>query len=221
MTARTRLFLSTAALGAGLVVAATPLSAAGKVNTAPSAEPVRVVGAEDSAVTGTVMASDAEGDLLFFALATRPSSGRASIDAKTGVFTYTPRANFHGSDAFDVDIGDGRVATRVTVSVIVEPINDAPVGAAQSLTTREDTPVSGQVAATDVDGDVLTFKVESPAGKGTVRIDEKTGSFTYTPSPDAHGDDAFTVAVADGTTNVVVTFTVKVASVNDAPTSAS
>jgi VCBS repeat-containing protein len=59
--------------------------------------------------------------------------------------------------------------------------------------------------------------VSTTPTKGRVDLDPQTGSFTYTPTADIHGDDAFTVMVSDGTVTAQAEVTVKVASVNDAP----
>jgi len=40
-------------------------------------------------------------------------------------------------------------------------VNDAPVALDDAFTTDEDTPASGTLVATDVDGDTLTYSVVS------------------------------------------------------------
>src|SRR5690606_1755702 len=66
-----------------------------------------------------------------------------------------------------------------------------------SLTTPEATPISNQVDGTDVDGDDLIFSLDSGPQNGTVEV-PPDGRFTYTPDPDYHGPDEFTVLVDDG-----------------------
>ncbi|MAK64624.1 MAG: hypothetical protein CMF75_07800, partial [Maricaulis sp.] len=75
--------------------------------------------------------------------------------------------------------------------------NTPPVGEDAAVTTPEDTPVSGTVTATDVDGDDLTFTLEGGASNGTVTVNPD-GSYEYTPNTDYNGDDSFTVTVDDG-----------------------
>ncbi|MFZ7823860.1 Ig-like domain-containing protein [Priestia sp. 40] len=58
----------------------------------------------------------------------QPINGVVTIDSDTGIFTYTPNANFTGSDAFVVYITDnlgGNATSSVIVTVI--PINDPPI----------------------------------------------------------------------------------------------
>jgi large repetitive protein len=89
--------------------------------------------------------------------------------------------------------------------------NDPPVGEDASVTTPEDTPVSGTVTATDVDGDDLTFTLDGGPSNGTVTVNPD-GSYEYVPNADYNGGDSFTVTVDDGqggtdtiTVNVTVT----------------
>ena len=68
---------------------------------------------------------------------------------------------------------------------------------ATPVTTQEDAPVNGNVTATDVDGDALTFSKDSDPSHGTV-VFSPDGTYMYTPAPDYHGDDSFTISVSDG-----------------------
>jgi VCBS repeat-containing protein len=105
----------------------------------------------------------------------------------------------------------------VTVDVTVTPVNDAPVGQGDAVETPEDTPVSGAVTGSDVDGDELTFTLEDGPAHGTVTVNED-GTYTYTPDADYTGDDSFTVTVDDGNGGTdTVTVDVTVTPVNDAP----
>ncbi|KKI11524.1 hypothetical protein XA67_24440, partial [Comamonas thiooxydans] len=86
------------------------------------------------------------------------------------------------------------------------------------LTTPEDTPVSGKVVGTDVDGDTLTYTEGSPPQHGTVTIDPNTGEYIYTPGKDYNGSDSFTVVVDDGQGGKVTsTVNITVTPVNDEP----
>jgi hypothetical protein len=78
----------------------------------------------------------------------------------------------------------------------LEPANQAPVAAAQSITTSEDSPVSIQLAATDKDGDALTYSVVTAPSKGT--LSGTAPNLTYTPSADFNGTDSFTFRANDG-----------------------
>ena len=194
------------------------------VNDAPVAQADTAVSTdEDTPLTGVVTATDVDSDSLSFALASggAPSNGSVTVAANGG-YTYTPGANFNGADAFTVSVSDGKGGTdTVVVNVTVTAVNDAPVAQADAaVSTTEDTPLTGVVTATDVDGDSLSFALASGGApsNGSVTV-ASNGGYTYTPGANFNGVDAFTVSVSDGkggTDTVVVNVTVT--AVNDAPT---
>src|SRR5690349_6391972 len=75
------------------------------------------------------------------------------------------------------------------------PQQRPPVVGDAVLATDEDTPVSHDMQAVDPDGTDLTLTAGAPS-HGTVAVDRLR--ITYTPAPDYHGPDTFTVAVSDG-----------------------
>ena len=50
-------------------------------------------------------------------------------------------------------------SNTATVSLSINPVNDAPSADNLSLQTAEDTPVLTVLAGSDIDGDTLTFTV--------------------------------------------------------------
>ena len=78
-------------------------------NQYPTTEPSITTQSADGVVTGTLGASDPEGDRLVYTVVGKPSLGRVSIDQSTGAFTYTPAvdfASYGGTDAFTVSVSD-------------------------------------------------------------------------------------------------------------------
>jgi VCBS repeat-containing protein len=191
------------------------------VNDAPfTAATGTAAGNEDTTITGSITASDVDGDALSYAITTTAANGSVSINASTGAYSYTPVANFNGTDTFTVTVSDGNggSATQV-VTVTVNPVNDAPVTAATGTAVgNEDTVITGLVTATDIDGNALSYAITGAAANGTVSINASTGAYSYTPAPNFNGTDTFTVTVSDGsggTATQVVTVTIN--PVNDAP----
>ncbi|MBJ9986804.1 tandem-95 repeat protein, partial [Acinetobacter sp. S40] len=135
---------------------------------------------EDTPKTGKILnVTDPDGDSLVYTVTKKPTHGTVTFDPATGSYTYTPNANYHGSDSFEVTVSDGNGGTTtVTVPVTISSVNDAPTASADPLTTAEDTAVTGQVVAQDVDGDSLTYGVSTPAANGTVTLDPATGSYS-------------------------------------------
>ncbi|HIF9086428.1 TPA: tandem-95 repeat protein, partial [Photobacterium damselae] len=187
------------------------------VNDAPVGEDVSAETQEETAVTGQLTATDADGDNLTFKPGTNPENGSVTINSD-GSWEYVPNTDFNGEDSFTVVVDDGNGGTdTITVTVNVTPVNDAPVGENVSAETQEETAVTGQLTATDVDGDNLTFKPGTNPENGSVTVNPD-GSWEYVPNPDFNGEDSFTVVVDDGNGGTdTITVTVNVTPVNDAP----
>ena len=191
------------------------------VNDAPTTNDINLTTDEDVPVNGQVVAQDIENDTLSYAISGQPANGSVVLDPVTGAFVYSPNANYNGSDSFVVTISDGNGGTTTsTVTIGVNPVNDIPVSNDQSLVTDEDVPVSGQVVASDIDGDTLGYIVSGAPANGTVVLNPATGGFVYTPSTNYNGGDSFVVTISDGKGGTTTsTVTIGVNPVNDSPVS--
>jgi hypothetical protein len=216
-------FIVTIADGQGGVTTSTINIGVTPVNDAPVTSDQNLTTPEDTAINGQVVASDIEGDTLTYSVSTTAAHGAVTLNPATGGFVYTPNANYNGPDQFVVTVSDGNGGvTSSTIKIGVTPVNDAPVTADQNLTTPEDTALSGQVVATDVDGDTLSYSVTSNAAHGSVTLNSTTGGFIYTPNTNYNGSDSFVVTVSDGKGGLTTsTINIGVTPVNDAPTSAN
>ncbi|MGB5381143.1 MAG: tandem-95 repeat protein, partial [Acidimicrobiia bacterium] len=176
---------------------------------------------EDTPVTVSVLAndSDPEGDPLRVAMTTIPANGSVVINAD-GTVTYTPAADFFGTDTFDYDVCDiYDECDTATVTVTVVSVNDDPVAVDDSDSTDEDTPVTVSVLAndSDVDGDALAVTGTTDPSNGSI-VDHGDGTVTYTPDPNFHGIDSFTYTISDGNGGTdTATVTITVDPVNDDP----
>jgi VCBS repeat-containing protein len=156
----------------------------------------------------TLHATDADaGDTLTWSLLTPAAHGTAvaaGMGAELAV-QYTPDANYHGADSFEVQVSDGNGGTdKITVNVVISPVNDAPEiteGAAITVTMSQDgtpVPFSLTLHATDVDqGDTLTWTVSQTATHGAASV-AATGAVGYVPEAGYSGTDSFEVTVSDG-----------------------
>src|SRR5262249_1245239 len=188
------------------------------VNDAPVAGDVALRTDEDTPVGGTVGAVALDGPALTFNISVVPSNGVASVSSG-GAFTYTPNANFFGSDSFTVTVTDGAGGSdTATVTVTIDPVNDAPVlHAIGDRTVAEGAQLAFTASTTDVDSATLSYRLEgAPAGAS---IGAASGLFTWTPAEgDGPGDFTFTVVVSDGSLEDRAAITVTVQEVNQAPT---
>src|SRR5262249_17523750 len=115
------------------------------VNDQPTAEGQSISTDEDTQTSVTMTASDAETPAadLTFSVTQAPTHG--SLTGAGPNLTYTPAANFNGSDSFKftvTDSGDGSSAaltsSEATVAITVNPVNDPPVANTDSATLNED-----------------------------------------------------------------------------------
>ncbi|MDA1013984.1 MAG: tandem-95 repeat protein, partial [Planctomycetota bacterium] len=186
------------------------------VNDVPTADNQTVTTDEDVAKPFTLTGSDADGDSLTFVVVSQPTNGSLSGTAPN--LTYTPNANYHGSDSFTFKTNDGTVDSALaTINLTVTSVNDLPTADNQSISTNEDTAKAITLTGGDIDGDPLTFIVVSPPANGS--LSGTAPNLTYTPNANHHGPDSFTFKSNDGTADsALAAITLTVTSVNDVPT---
>src|SRR6266568_1220037 len=141
-----------------------------RFNTEPLAFDDQVTTAEDNSVAIPVLANDQDpdGDALTAVLVASPLHGTL-VNNANGSFSYTPNANFFGTDTFTYKANDGEFDSNVaTVTITVTPVNDAPVAADAQATTPEDTALTLDLRtfATDVDSSVLTAAIVTGPAHG-------------------------------------------------------
>jgi len=151
------------------------------------------------------------------------------IGGEEQLFTFAPDDNYEINqiliDGNPVDVTDlqylfDSVTQDHTIAVSFSRINTPPVAKNTSIYTDEDVQTTGFMEATDIDGDSLTYQITvyGKHGKAQV-INETTGEFIYTPSPDVFGTDIITFTANDGKkTSNSGTVQVHINAVNDAPT---
>ena len=184
------------------------------VNDAAVADAKTVTTDEDTPVGIILTGSDVDGDTLTFSIVTPPTQGMLSGTSPN--LTYTPAADYNGTDSFTYKANDGTLdSNEATVTITVTAVNDAPVAEAKTVTTDEDTPVGIILTGSDVDGDTLTFSIVTPPTQGM--LSGTSPNLTYTPAADYNGTDSFTYKANDGTLDSnEVTVTITVTAVNDA-----
>ena len=170
------------------------------VNDAPVSSDLSATTVEDTPIAVFLSATDADGDSLTYVIDTPPTNGTLSAVVGDQV-TYTPNADYNGADSFTYRASDGTLSSEITtVTITITPVNDAPVSSDLSSTTDEDTPVAITLVATDIDGDSLTYVIDTPPTNGTLSA-VVGDQVTYTPNADYSGADNFTYHASDGTTD--------------------
>jgi hypothetical protein len=156
-------------------------------------------------------------------------AGEIQVDGgKDQVFTFTPDDNYEIDqvlvDDKAVDITDlqylfNAVTQDHTIAASFSRINTAPVAKETSVYTDEDVKTTGYMEATDIDGDSLTYQITVPGKHGHVHVvDETTGEFVYTPTPNISGTDTISFTASDGKkTSNPGTVLIHINAVNDIP----
>ena len=176
-------------------------------NTAPVAADDGYTTDEDVALeiaTPGVLDNDtgAQTDPLTASLVTDVSHGTLTLSAD-GSFSYTPNANYNGEDSFTYRANDGTADSGIaTVTLTVNPVNDAPVadaGPDQTVTVGALVTLDGSSSDDPLEGDPLTYAWEftaAPAGSSAVLTGATGVAPTFTP--DLPSDYTIELTVDDG-----------------------
>lgn len=191
------------------------------VNDKPVAANATVQQDEDTPFTFSLQpyVSDVDGDVLAITVG-MPQYGTVSANAD-GSFTYTPNANYFGTDSFTYRANDGQLDSQLaTVTLTIAAVNDAPVATDLTLTTAEDSVLTINLLTqgSDVDSTLLTSHIVNGPTHGTLTANAD-GSYYYTPTANYNGTDHFTFVISDGDQESnVATVLLNITAVNDAPT---
>ncbi|GAB5387316.1 MAG: hypothetical protein Alpg2KO_02840 [Alphaproteobacteria bacterium] len=168
---------------------------------------------EDQTLTWTTGSAASNG--IVGGLPTSVSTGFGGNHQPSGI-TYTPDADFNGSDSFSIGVSDGGDSDTVSVSINVTPVNDAPsfgIGGNQTSNSGDGTVTVNSFAtgfdagAADESGqsvaDYIVSEQSDPDNMvSSVDIDN-AGNLSYTVASTGSGTATIQVQVQDdgGTAN--------------------
>ena len=162
------------------------------------------------------------GETLSISAVGNPPNGTALFFST--MITYTPNADFFGTEVFTYTISDGNGGfDTATITVTVTNVNDPPIAVDDVFTVTEDSganvlPVlANDTFAPDV-GETLTITAKTNGANGTVAITGGGTGLTYTPNLNYFGPDSFTYTISDGVLTDTAIVTITVTPVNDPPT---
>jgi hypothetical protein len=171
-------------------------------NRTPTANDQEVTTDEDTPVAIKLTGSDPDGNTLQYAVVRSPLNG--TLTGRPPNLTYTPQANFNGSDSFSFRVNDGQAdSLPATVKITVRSVNDAPVLTVPTVVTgNEGQLLTINLTATDPDqGQTLTIVgLNLPAGAEFSMTSPTSAQFKWTPSFTQSGIYVPTFRVADNGT---------------------
>jgi len=166
---------------------------------------------EDTLLTESLSVTNLEDDALEYFVLEQATHGVVEIN-ENGQISYSPMSNYSGEDSFKVQVFDEYGGdSEKQIKVQIEPVNDAPIAENLAMSVQTTAQLSGQVEASDVEGDAIEFKVVDDVTNGELIFDID-GNFTYQSSNGYVGNDSFTYTATDAskdfsqaTVNITVT----------------
>jgi hypothetical protein len=170
---------------------------------------------EDTQLTGTLTATDADGDPLTYIITAQPTHGVLSGSYPS--FTYTPAANYFGADSFAFKVNDTHVdSNTATINLTVNSVNDVPVADNKIINTPLNTSVAVLLTGSDVENSPLTFTVTGSPAHGS--LTGTSPNLIYTPNTGYVGSDSFTYTASDSqAVSPPATVTINITSGNQPP----
>jgi|GEM_PF-1015239 len=189
-------FTFTASNGAGTGPAGTISITVTPVPDAPTASNSSAWTPKNLSVSGNVIGADVDGNPISYAKLVDPSHGTVTaFNTTTGAWTYSPSANYVGTDFFTFNVSDGTLTSNsatVTITISGPTANDA------TFTGVRDDLISGMLNASDPNSASLTYSLVTAPQHGSATVNS-AGTFSYNPVADFIGTDTFTFKVNNGT----------------------
>ncbi|MBV1688580.1 tandem-95 repeat protein [Novosphingobium sp. G106] len=167
---------------------------------------------ENQTAAAHLTATDADGDHLTYSISGGLDADLFTIDAETGVISFKAAPNFEApTDAdhdgvyeIDVAVDDGHgLVGEDSIKVTVSNVNEGPLFSSPStFAADENQTAAAQLAATDADGDHLTYSISGGLDADLFTIDTATGAISFKAAPnfeapaDADHDNVYEIDVA-------------------------
>ncbi len=166
---------------------------------------------------------DAEGDPLTTTILSGPTSGGTATVINGDSISYTPGANFCGTDTIVYQICDPFLCDSDTIFIEVSCVQDAPNQGNEMVSTNEDVPLDNidlDDNNDEPDGDPITVIVPSNSTEGGTVTANGDGTIDYIPPVNYNGADTVVYMVCDNQIPpncVTDTLFITVLPINDAP----
>ncbi len=167
-----------------------------KKNLKPVATRQSVTANQNGTLSIVLEGSDPDGDALSFLVAAKPKKG--SLSGTPPNLVYTPQAGYRGKDRFTFQASDGFAKSRpalVEINVI-NPDNKAPVAQSATYDTPANKALPILLAATDADGDKITYRLTAKPASG--KLKGKLPKLNFRAKKGFTGTLTFTYVASDG-----------------------
>lgn len=154
------------------------------INSLPAQEAGVLMMGDQLLVSGDIVAASALTGMRFYPL--------SSPTQAATTFSFTPV------------FSSGEAGEQVEVNLyLLTAKNSAPIAENLEFTTYKNVAYTGQLSATDPEGDLLTFQLVDKPARGAVTMPEDGSTeFVYTPYENKTGKDSFTYVAVDTVGNV-------------------
>jgi len=187
----------------------------GNITSDPIALSDAITTEEDIAVSINVLANDSyvtSGSLSI--TSTNGTSGTTTVSNNT--ITYTPDADYNGTDSFTYSITQAGLSSSALVTVTINSVNDAPsIDIASTLSAAENQTAVATISKSDVDGDSLTLTMSGTDSSSFNLSTDDVLTFTTAPDYETKNSYALSFSLSDGTVTTTKDITVAVTNVND------
>ena len=175
---------------------------------------------EDTTIEIDVLANDSYvSSAPISVLAENGINGITTIS--NNIVSYTPDADFNGSDSFEYTITQGNKVSSATVNITITPINDIPSfdNLLSTYVVDENQTVVTSISASDVEGEALTISLSGTDAASFNLSNSNVLAFNESPDYETKSSYALVVSVTDGIDTLNKDLEVNLNNLNDnAPT---
>ena len=165
---------------------------------------------EDTSVSINPLANDSFQTSLPVVLTASGQTG-GGISITNNIITYTPNANFNGSDAIQYTITQGSASSSSSISITISSVNDSPViNTSSTINISNGVSDVGTISTSDVDGDTLTLSLSGTDASSFTLSETNVLTFNEAPDYETKNSYSLTLSLTDGTVTVTKDITISI-----------
>ena len=174
---------------------------------------------ENQNSAGIIVATDADGSTIEYSVSGTDASS-FDINSSTGVLTFKNSPDYETKTTYSIKANayDGIQTVYQDVTIAINNLNDnSPVFSSSTSQSADENQTSiGTIAASDADGDSITYSV-SGTDASSFSINSTSGVLTFNSAPDYETKTSYQIVISatDGTNATNEDITVTVNNLND------